>query len=435
MGLPSQGDSATPKPIDWRIKLAEIVEIMREMSMQTDPQEMVMRYGTRIRNLFPSDGFISVSRRGLAFPKYRITRSTKFKENIDPWREPHKLPMFEGGLLGSLLYAGEPQIVHDFCPLPNDPAIDYIGDMRSFSAIPHYDGGEAINMVIQMSSKPYGFDESRFPDAVWMSNLFGRATNSLVLTRRLREALDTLDRELKIVSDIQRSLLPRKLPNIPGLELAANYQTSKWAGGDYYDFFELADGRLGILIADVSGHGTPAAVLMAILHAIAHQFPGPVQPPGEVLAHINRALCESYTNDPVMFVTAFYGVYNPRTGELLYANAGHPSPMVRASSGGGVVSISSDLSGIPLGITPDVSFVDASHTLSSGEALLMFTDGISEAREGLGPLYGEPRLARSFAQAGNGANEILQSLIADVNNFTSMAEPNDDRTMMVLTIS
>ncbi len=336
------------------------------------------------------------------------------------------------------MYAGEPQIVHDFCPLPSDPAIYFLDGMRSFSAIPHYDGGEALNMIVQMRNVPNGFDESRFPDAVWVSNLFGRATNSLVLSRRLKEALDTLDRELKIVSDIQRSLLPRSLPVIPGLGVAASYQTSKWAGGDYYDFFELHDGRIGILIADVSGHGTPAAVLMAILHAIAHQFPGPVQPPGSVLAHINKALCESYTNDPVMFVTAFYGIYDPATRELLYANAGHPSPMVR--TGGKheqptVFSISSDLSGIPLGITPDVSFIDARHTLLPGETLVAFTDGISEAREGFGPLYGEPMLAKQLAVAEGDADDILRSILADVERHTGGVEPNDDRTVIVLTVT
>src|SRR5207253_1299364 len=103
---------------------------------------------------------------------------------------------------------------------------------------------------------------------VWLSNLFGRATHNLVLAEELRQAYEAVDRELVAVADIQRSLLPAKLPKIPTMDLAAHYQTSRRAGGDYYDFFPLAEGKWGIIVADVSGHGTPAAVLMAITHCI-----------------------------------------------------------------------------------------------------------------------------------------------------------------------
>src|SRR6185369_10191873 len=127
--------------------------------------------------------------------------------------------------------------------------------------------------------EPKAFNPDQFPEFVWMGNLFGRATHNLVLSDELRSAYNTVDREMQIVADIQRSLLPETLPKIPTLDLAAYYQTSRRAGGDYYDFFPLPDGRWGILIADVSGHGTPAAVIMAITHSIAHSFPGPPSSP------------------------------------------------------------------------------------------------------------------------------------------------------------
>ena len=123
-----------------------------------------------------------------------------------------------------------------------------------------------------------------------MSSLFGRATHNLVLRNELKHAYEIVERELKVVADIQRSLLPQVLPKIPNLELAAYYRTSRWAGGDYYDFFPLPDGRWGILVADVSGHGTPAAVMMAITHSLAHSLPGPADPPAALLGHVNRQL-------------------------------------------------------------------------------------------------------------------------------------------------
>ncbi len=124
-------------------------------------------------------------------------------------------------------------------------------------AIPHYDQGVALNMVVLLEQEPAAFDPEKFPEWFWVSSLFGRLTHNLVLRDELKHAYEIVERELKVVADIQRSLLPQVLPAIPGLELGAYYQTSQWAGGDYYDFFPLPDGRWGILIADVSGHGTP----------------------------------------------------------------------------------------------------------------------------------------------------------------------------------
>src|SRR5205807_6698835 len=120
-----------------------------------------------------------------------------------------------------------------------------------------------------------------------------------------------LDRELKIVADIQRSLLPARLPKIPTMDLAAHYQPAQRAGGDYYDFFPLPNDRWGIFIADVSGHGTPAAVLMAVTHCIAHTRPGPPVPPAKVLGYLNHHLATRYTHLSETFVTAFYAIYDP----------------------------------------------------------------------------------------------------------------------------
>ena len=114
------------------------------------------------------------------------------------------------------------------------------------------------------------------------------------------------------------------MPAIPRLKLAAAYQTAARAGGDYYDLFPLPDARWGLFVADVSGHGTPAAVMMAITHAIAHEHPGPATPPSAVLARLNRVLFGRYTNGTTTFVTACYAVFDPRAGTLCYAAAGHP---------------------------------------------------------------------------------------------------------------
>jgi sigma-B regulation protein RsbU (phosphoserine phosphatase) len=263
--------------------MALIVETMREMSGQTDPQAMVRVFGKRSRALLPIDRSVSLSRRSLEPPKYRITRSSTWKDEINPWKEKDRLPILDGGLLGELIYGDEPRIIDDLIVPADDPGAEFLAGQRSLMAIPTFDQGVAMNMVVLMREGPAAFSYEQFPEWVWFSNLFGRATHNLVLSEQLREAYNAVDQELKVVGDIQRSLLPTELPRIPTMDVAAYYQTSRRAGGDYYDFFPLPGGKWGIFLADVSGHGTPAAVLMAITHSIAHTHPGPPAPPAEIL--------------------------------------------------------------------------------------------------------------------------------------------------------
>ena len=276
---------------DWQKRLPLIVDLMRDMSRQTDPQEMVRSYAEKVRHLLPSDARISLSRRGLTAPKYRITRSTAWQEDINPWEEKARLPLFEGGLLAKLIYSDEPHIIDNLDVPSDDPAAEYFAGQLSLMAIPLFDQGVALNMVVLLRKEPAAFSREELPELVWLSNLFGRATNNLVLAEELHRANEALDREMKTVGEIQRSLLPARLPKIPTMDLATHYQPSQRAGGDYYDFFPLPGGKWGIIIADVSGHGTPAAVLMAVTHCIAHTKPGPAQPPAQVLALPQSSPC------------------------------------------------------------------------------------------------------------------------------------------------
>src|SRR5947209_1011417 len=197
---------------DWQERLDIVVGMMREMSLQTDPQEMVRAYGEKVRQILPSDRRISLSRRGLTAPQYRITRSTTWPQTVDPWREKDRLPVFEGGLLARLIYGDEPKLMDHFEPDAGDPAYEYLAGQRSLLAIPLYDKGVALNMVVLLKEEAAGFSREQFPEMVWLSNLFGRATSNLVLSDELQRAYQTLDREFQVVGEIQRSLLPAELP-------------------------------------------------------------------------------------------------------------------------------------------------------------------------------------------------------------------------------
>jgi sigma-B regulation protein RsbU (phosphoserine phosphatase) len=271
------------------------------------------------------------------------------------------------------------------------------------------------------------FEAERLPEHVWMSNLFGRATQGLVLSQELKRAYDRVDKELKVVAEIQRSLLPARLPRVPGLDLAASYQTSTRAGGDYYDFFELPDGRWGLLIADVSGHGTPAAVIMAVTHSIAHMLNDLPAPPSKLMRFLNRNLTARYTGGTGAFVTAFYGIYDPATRELEYSSAGHPPPRIIHCDR---VRALGDARMLPLGIDADEEYSDATTRLEPGDALVFYTDGITEARDPRGEMFGEERLDGAVRCRGD-AGAMLASLLAEVDRFRAGRALEDDRTLLV----
>ncbi|MBL8764832.1 MAG: PP2C family protein-serine/threonine phosphatase [Phycisphaerae bacterium] len=421
--------------LPWKQRLEFLVETMREMSAQTDPAEMVRAYGARARRLFSFERIVSVSRRGLERPWYRITRSSTWTEQPDPWRNRERLPLLRDGLLSELLWGDEPVVINELNVSESDPAREYFSGMRSLVAIPHYDGGVGLNMVVTMRSEPNAINVERVPEDFWLSNLFGRATNTLVLSRQLREANEAMDREMRTVADIQQSLLPIALPELPTLSMAAFYQTSKNAGGDYYDFFRLGDGRLGVLMADVSGHGTPAAVLMAILHAIAHLAPGGQRDPAAFLAFLNEQLVERYTIQSGTFVTAFYGVYDGASRELTYSCAGHPPPLVVRCAGG--VSVLDEAQGLPLGIQAPSEYARATRRLQPGDTVVMYTDGITEARGPGGRMYGDARLGAAVASCPLKAGPIgsaegqLRTILEDVQSFTAGVPASDDRTILV----
>ena len=423
-------------PGDWRQRLALITEMMREMSLQDDPQSMIRTYSARMRKIMPSDRWVALSRRDLEPPRFRITRSSTWKEVIDPWKQKDRLPLMEGGLLGELLYGDEPRIIDDITPLirSDDPALEYLEGQRSLMAMPHFDRGIGLNMVVNMSKDPAAFAPEQFPERFWITSLFGRATSNLVLSEELKRAYGIVERELKVVADIQRSLLPKSLPIIPGLQLAAHYQTSQWAGGDYYDCFELPGGRWGFLIADVSGHGTPAAVIMAILHSLAHGHPGHPEPPSALLEHVNQRLSARYTTENEVFVTAFYGIFDPTQGELCYSCAGHNPPQLRRCGQNRVESLE-DVGGPPLGLFEDVDYPQATVTIRPGDALVLYTDGLSEAMNPLGEQFGLTRLNEVMARCDLDATELRDEILSAVGRFTEGTPAHDDRTLLVAKLS
>lgn len=423
---------APDEPTVWPDRLAHVVEMMRDISTRTEPEDMVRAYTAYMAWYRPGDALISVSRRGLEAPWYRITRSTLWAEHPDPWREPEKLPLLGGGLLGKLLYGDEPRILDGLEAEADDPAFDLLRGFRSLAAIPVYDGGAALNMAVFLAREPGAFDPEQLPERVWSTNLFGRATQNLVLKRDLGDAYRTLERELRVIADLQRSMLPQRLPDIPRLEIAAHYQPSARAGGDYYDFFKLPEGKWGLLIADVCGHGAPAAVLMAVTHALANTYIGEASP-SAVLEDLNRRLYEGYTAEHGSFVTAFFGVFDPETLTLEYSSAGHPPPRVKRCRDGSLFMLDEARS-VPLGIVHGQRYGMASIALAPHDQVIMYTDGVTEAMNAQREMFETRRLDDVLENCSLPADGVIREVLARLEAFAAGVAPRDDQTMIVAKI-
>lgn len=420
----------------WNEELEIIDRTMRAISSITDPQELVEVYWSGIGELLPVYDFVATSRRNVEPPFYLVTRSSRFTENLNPWTQRDQLPRLSGGILGQITYANKPVLIDD---LPaqlteDDPGRFYLEGFGSLVAFPNYDNGEGINVTAMLLPPGAALDRSIIPTLHWQGGLFGRGTQNLVLRNQLTKALADLDEELQTVGEIQRSLLPDSLPSIPGWDVAAHYQTSARAGGDYYDFFPLADGGWGIFIADVSGHGTPAAVLMAITHAIAHCTPGTHMPPAALVRGLNDRLTQTYARNGT-FVTAFYAALDPTTRRLRYSSAGHNPP--RLVRGGRVITLDQGRA-LPLGIIADEPYTEAAITLETGDLLLLYTDGITEAmaphaHNGDLELFGAERLDSVLLQCGAAsARECIDRITQAVDTFSGNAPARDDRTLIAM---
>lgn len=409
---------------------------MKAVSGITDPNELVQVYWDGVGELWPIEDYLALSRRGVEPPKYVITRSARFTEHPNPWTEREKLPVLSGGILGEIAFADKPLVIRELNKRlkKDDPGWFYLEGYETIVALPQYEDGKGLNIGLSLLGPGEEFDESMLPMMHWQACLFGRGTQNLVLRNRLAAALADLDRELQAVGEIQRSLLPSELPRISGYDLAAHYQTSARAGGDYYDFFPIGETEWGVFIADVSGHGTPAAVLMAITHAIAHTRPGFPKPVNEMLTHLNSHLSKSYTPSG-SFVTAFYATFDPASGKISYSSAGHNPP--RLVRDGRVVPLE-EAGGLPLGILPEQNYPEASATLRPGDVLLLYTDGITEAmtplnRNGSRELFGMERLDRLLmANATRSAREIVSEIEREVKAFRAGDAATDDQTLVLI---
>jgi serine phosphatase RsbU (regulator of sigma subunit)/anti-sigma regulatory factor (Ser/Thr protein kinase) len=295
--------------------------------------------------------------------------------------------------------------------------------------IPLVSQGELIG-VLNLGQRLSEQDYSAY-DRKLLGDLATQAAPAVRVAQLVREQQaaiqerERMEQELQVARLIQQTLLPKELPELPGWQVTAYYQPARAVGGDFYDFFSFEDGRLGLVIGDVTDKGIPAALVMATTRSILRSAAQRLVSPGTALEHANDLL---YPDIPEkMFVTCFYAILDPTTGRLHYANAGHDLPYRR--HGDSVSELRA--TGMPLGCMPGMRYEEQETILEPGDSVLLYSDGLAEAHNPQREMFGFPRLMALLGHISD--SQVIDFLLHELATFTGPEwEQEDDVTLVTL---
>jgi sigma-B regulation protein RsbU (phosphoserine phosphatase) len=238
------------------------------------------------------------------------------------------------------------------------------------------------------------------------------------------------EEDLQRAREIQESLLPKRIPQLPGFNIAGAWEPARVVGGDYFDVIQLSDSRLAICIADVVGKGTSAALLMANVQASVRAFASDATSPASLCSRINSVLCNNIGSDK--FVTFFYGVLDTAQRTLTYCNAGHLQPIAIQPSR---LPLQLDSTGAVLGVFPDWKYDDSVLPLAQGDRLLLFTDGITEAMRDDGEEFGEERLVASATNSSRNQADQMKAVVMEEVRAFCRSQFHDDATLLAIAVN
>jgi serine phosphatase RsbU (regulator of sigma subunit) len=342
---------------------------------------------------------------------------------------------------------------------PNDPIVAYFASasgvveidkldldspaLRAMKAadikvvVPLVSQGELIgllNLGPRLSQQEYSADDRKL-----LNDLATQTAPAVQVAQLVRQQQqqaqerERIEQELRVARLIQQTLLPKHVPDLPGYQLAAYYQPAREVGGDFYDFLELDNGHLGLVVGDVTDKGVPAAIVMATTRTMLRASAQRLDSPGEVLKRVNDVIVRDIP--PNMFITCLYAILEPETGLLRFANAGHDLPYRRrrrtSSSSGGAEELRA--TGMPLGLLPGMSYEEKEIVLHRGDSVLFYSDGLVEAHDPEREMFGFPRLQGLVGAHRSDGPAMVNFLLAELARFTGdQWEQEDDITLVTL---
>jgi sigma-B regulation protein RsbU (phosphoserine phosphatase) len=412
-----------------------LLGMLRNLAAVRDPMEVVNTFAEGVRTAYKPNSVIYLSTNGLPPGHYRVLRfqsdqGIELLPRIDPAKPLLDVPVRCGGLLGEICahgrsFIGDPRQFSDDTDLA-----PLLAPFRVVVASPVVTIDWWMNWIILLDEDVRALTVDDLENLILQSNLLGVVISNLQMTRQLANANEQAQREVEQIARIQRALLPEGPPEVPGLRIACSYETAVQAGGDLYDFAPLDEHRWAMIVADASGHGPAAAVVAAMVSTLFRAVPARSLGPCDLLTQINCHLNERQVE--ASFVTAFAATYEPATRRFVYCRAGHNPPLlmdgpkVRQLDGAG---------GLPLGILPDAPYEDCELYLSSGQTLLLYTDGVTEAGPSVESQFGIEGLTRALRIPAAAPTQIIEHILAGLGAFQGPARRKDDQTLIAICVA
>lgn len=316
--------------------------------------------------------------------------------------------------------------------IKNDEQFAYFKDedipFRSILCVPLLVKGELIGYLAVFNKKD-GANFTRQDKR--LLSIIGSQSAQVIENARLYEeekALLLLQEEMKMASHIQLKLLPERVPEIAGFQISSTNIPAQSVGGDYYDFIQLASGKTAFCVGDITGKGMPAAMLMANLQATIRSQASIFEDCSDCLCGTNRLLFHS--TDPAKFATIFYGILDPKTGNVEFSNGGHDAPLLLTKENH---TESLHATGLLVGVMENACYEKGKITLEAGDILLIYTDGVTEAMDRGGHEYGRRQLHQCLIEHRNeSSEEIMSQIISDIKSHADGASQSDDITLMII---
>jgi serine phosphatase RsbU (regulator of sigma subunit) len=245
--------------------------------------------------------------------------------------------------------------------------------------------------------------------------------------QRERMERERVEQELQVARRIQQASLPEEVPTLKGWQISPFYQPAREVGGDFYDFFDLEEGRVGVVVGDATGKGMPAALMMASTRSTLRAVAQASESPGDALRRVNDPLATDIPSN--MFVTCFYAILDPKSATLSYANAGHDLPYLHRNGEAEELRAR----GMPLGLMAGMSYEEGEASLGEGGCVLFYSDGLVEAHDPEGEMFGFPRLRTLVAEHDAAERSLVDFLMEELYSFVGDGwEQEDDITLLTL---
>lgn len=430
--------------------MKELLQLITELDdAATDTRQLVRIFVHRIRELYGPCGVALISNEHLSYPQCHVLlfddeNAAEIVANRENGYLLQDLPIYNNTVFGDLFHANEPVVLSNHDPKLAQLFGSLFVSFQDVITLPLIEPSSANKWMMLLFPGSMPFQSIDIERTLLFATL---ATNYAVSVRdrkKLKEANDWIEKELAAVARMQRLLLRQDFSEMPELNIALRFVPFSKVGGDYYDVARLTNAFdnqqtqnnseiFGMMVADASGHGSAAAVEIAMFDAILRTYaPDVDEGPAGVFHYANRHLFTRTVRGS--FITAFVSAYFPEQGILSYCNAGHPPPIVKPKNNNRSLQKLEDSTGIPLGITPDGQWHSSSVEISSGDIVVLYTDGVIEANSESGLEFGYERLEKIVEQSENVPQVILENIENELQRHQGRVKQADDQTVLIVQV-